>query len=324
MGSQFKHLSLSDRNVIHNMLDNGNFQKDIAIALGVNPGTISREIKRNADKGKYNPKHANELAQFRSLKKVYHKEFKGRIYKYIKKCLKNGLSPDIIAGRIKLITRQRVTIAGQTIYNWIDRDIFGVGLRKYLLYGKKGYKKASSDPQKIHKNKKRIDDMPLTARDRSRIGDYEGDSIIGARQQGAIISLAERTSRFIIAGKLKDRTKDSFSQSLRDLFSEIDNDKLKTIVFDNGSEMNNYASDAEMLGCLIYFTYPGRPWEKALVENSNRILRRYFPKKTNLNTVSHEQVLQATNEINHRPRKSLGYRTPFEVFFNLPPIAFAF
>ena len=324
MGLQFCHLSLSDRHVISNMLKNGNFQKDIAAALNVNPGTISREIKRNTLKGQYVAQHAQKQAHFRYLEKVYRKKFHPDIFKQLKDKLKAGLSPDIIAGRSRLTKDTVITASHQSIYNWIHMDFFGEGLRKFLLFGKKRYQKTSKSPQDIHKNKKRIEDMPPSARDRKRVGDFEGDSIIGAKQQGAIISLAERASRFIIAGKLENRTKEAFSESLRDLFSDIDNDKLKTIIFDNGSEMNNYESNQEMLGCDIYFTHPGRPWEKALVENSNRLIRRYFPKKTNLNDITHKQVLQAVDELNDRPRKCLDYRTAREVFYDLQPIALAF
>jgi IS30 family transposase len=188
------------------MLKNGNFQKDIAAALNVNPGTISREKKRNTINGEYDPERAQRLTHFRYLGKVYHKKFHPEIFKQVKELLKNGFSPDIVAGRSRLIKDIVITASGQTIYNWIHRDFFGEGLRKFLIFGKKGYQKSSGSSQAIHKNKKRIEDMPQFARDRSRIGDFEGDSIIGAKQQGAIISLAERTSRFMLAGKLKDRT----------------------------------------------------------------------------------------------------------------------
>ena len=160
MGLLFCHLSLSDRHVISNMLKNGNFQKDIAAALNVSPGTISREKKRNSIKGKYVPEHAQELAHFRYLGKVYRKKFHPEIFKQVKEKLKNGLSPDIIAGRSRLIKDKVITASHQTIYNWIHGNFFGEGLHKFLLFGKKGYQKSPNSSQAIHKNKKRIEDIP--------------------------------------------------------------------------------------------------------------------------------------------------------------------
>jgi len=323
MGLVFSHLKLSDRHVISNMLKDGKKESDIARALGVHPSTINREIAKNIHKNIYSPIRAQKTYEVNRKYCVYHKDWNIKIFQYVKDELKKNISPDAIAGRLKFCKDKTMRISKQTIYNWIIKNRLGEPLQKYLLFGKKRYRKSENSLKSLkNKAKKRIDQMPVSAVEGHSIGHFQGDTIHGAKQSGAIATFADVNSRYILADKMKDKTADSFSKSMQFLFSEIDNDKLKTILDDNGSEMANFESDEEMLNCKIYFTYPGRPWEKALVENSNRLLRRFFPKKMKLNNVTREMVLQAITWINNMPRKSLGYRTAYEVFHNIEPVAF--
>jgi IS30 family transposase len=296
------------------------YQKDIAAAIGFSPGTISREIKRNGGTDNYSAENAHK--QYRIRRKVSggRKSFPIELYAFVKENLKK-MSPDAIAGRLRLCNPNTTWhVSHQTIYNWVYSGWLGKGIVNFLLYGKKRYKKRGSKVNPANLAKKRIEDMPECARDRSRIGDWEGDTIIGAQQKGALITLVERKSRYILAKRLGNKSKDTFSKAMQWLFASVDN--IFTILFDNGSEMANFETDEEMLGCQIYFAHPGRPYEKPVIENSNRLLRRFFPKKTNFLEVSDESVFQAVDALNHMPRKSLSYRTAQEVFFDLQPIAF--
>jgi len=139
-----------------------------------------------------------------------------------------------------------------------------------------------------------------------------------------LITLIDRKSLYIFADVLENKMAETFSGAIRNLFADLDADRLKTLLFDNGFEMSMWRSIQEMLQTPVFFTHPGRPWEKPLIENAYRMLRRFFPKKMQLDKVSSEEVLQAVTWLNHYPRKSLNYRTPYEVFFKIKRVAFVF
>ena len=321
MRSEFRHLQLSDRTVIYNMLNHFKKNSEIAIALGVHKSTVSREIRRNSHNGFYEPLRAQKNYERKTRNAKYVKVFSDNLWVYIKKYMENGFSPDVIAGRLKFHSDPTMKVSHQSIYNWVHKKINGNTLHRHLLYGNKGYKKHNkpvSGPQK-----RRIDEMPDISRSRLRIGDFEGDLIVGSRQKGSILTLVDRMSSFILAQKLIDRSSLSLATTLRDVFSDFDNDKLKTLVFDNESGMNDYKNMEQMLQMKIYFAYPGRPWEKPIIENANRLLRRFFPKKTRLDSIDEYKVRQAVTWLNNYPRKILNYRTPFEVFYGINQVAFA-
>jgi IS30 family transposase len=297
-------------------------QVEIANAINRDPSVISRELKRNKCSLEYDAQSAQILYQNRKLSTVYRKQFNEGIFSHFKDQLKSGISPDVIAGILKMAKDKTCHVSTQTIYNWIYKERFGAGLTKFLLFGKHRYKKSGEKP--TNSDKKRVEDMPKCARNRKRLGDFEGDTIIGAKQKGALITLVDRKSLYIFADVLKNKMAETFSKALRNLFADLDMDKLKSLLFDNGTEMSMWKSIQEMLQIPVYFTHPGRPWEKPLIENANRMLRRFFPKKMQLDKVTSEDVLQAVEWLNHYPRKSLKYRTPYEVFFKIKPVAFAF
>lgn len=294
---------------------------DIAIALNVHKSTICREINRNSYKGKYEPEIAQKVYERRTKKPKYVKIFSDNLWKYVKDHLEDGFSPDAIAGRLKYHPDQLMHISHQTIYNWVHKKILGNKLSRLLLFGKKGYKKHNKPS--VGPAKRRIDEMPQKSRNRKRVGDFEGDLIIGSKHRGAILTLVDRMSSFILAGKLPDRSNFSLATTLRDLFADFENEHLKTLVFDNESGMNDYKSIEEMLQIKMYFTYPGRPWEKAIIENSNRLLRRFFPKNMRLDRLDDESISQAVKWLNNYPRKKYNYRTPIEVLAGIKQVAFA-
>lgn len=265
----FTHLQLSDRKVIYNMLRHKKKYTEIAIALNVHRSTIINEIKRNSRGKTYDPETAQRIYEARLQSVKYVKKFSPNLFDYLKEHIKGGHSPDSIAGRLKYHPDAAMHVSTQTIYNWAHQRALGNELYKHLLFGKKGYRKrADKAPDSP---KKRVEDIPTVDRERNRLGDFEGDTIVGAKQKGAILTLVDRMSLYILAGKLADRTKESFAITLQDTFSDIDNDKLKTLVFDNESAMNDFKSNEEMLNIEIFFTHPGRPWEKPIIENANRL-----------------------------------------------------
>lgn len=317
------HLNISERFVISNMLRQNKYsQSEIARALNRDRSVICRELKRNRDSSQYNPEAAQKLYYHRKLRTVYRKLFNENIFPHLREKLKGGFSPDVIAGELKSSKDKTCHVSTQTIYNWIYKERFGAGLMKYLMFGKHRYKKKSGNPS--NSGKIRVEDIPKCARNRKRLGDFEGDTIIGAGQKGALITLVDRKSMYIFADVLKNKMAETFAEAIRNLFADLDADRLKSLLFDNGTEMAMWKSIQEMLQVPVYFTHPGRPWEKPLIENANRLLRRFFPKKMKLDRVTSEDVVRAVNWLNNYPRKSLNYRTPYEVFFKIKPVAFAF
>ncbi len=158
----------------------------------------------------------------------------------------------------------------------------------------------------------------MSARNRHqkrRIGDWEGDTVIGKDQQGALVTLVERCSRYTLARRVD--SKRECGRCVIDGMLEPHKEQCHTITFDNGTEFAGHATIAAQLQAAVYFAHPYHSWERGLNENTNGLLRQYHPKKTNFKHVSQAQIHRTVHKLNHRPRKCLGYRTPHEVFFGL-------
>lgn len=164
------------------------------------------------------------------------------------------------------------------------------------------------------RNQISIDERPEIVEQRVRIGDWEGDTVIGKNHQGMLVTLAERKSRYVLAGQVRSKHAGGVTAKVNSLLRPHKH-KCHTVTFDNGKEFAKHETIAAELKADIYFAHPYRSWERGLNENSNGLLRQYFPKGMKLIEVTEEQVQWAVDRLNHRPRKVLGFRTPFEVFF---------
>ncbi len=158
-----------------------------------------------------------------------------------------------------------------------------------------------------------IADRPSIVDTRSRIGDWEADTVIGKNHQGAILTLIERKSRLYLALPIKRKTAQASRDAIIELLSPIKN-LVHTITFDNGREFNRHGEIAKQLNCNTYFAKPCHSWERESNENHNGLLRQFFPKKMKLDKITDNAVKTATDLMNNRPRKCLGFKTPFEVF----------
>lgn len=324
MRTTFRHLIISDRRVISNMKKKGWSNKQIAEAIGVHPSTISRELKRNSVNKSYCPDKAQELYEKRRQACVYRKQWHPRLWEYVVGRIKQGFSPDSIAGRLRLYCKsEKTSVSHQTIYNYIRKGWLGERIQHYLPYGRKGYMKCKNTEKRLNNtDKKRIDEMPDEFLNPTEVGHIQGDTIVGAKQKGRIATFVDITSKYIAAAKMKDGTADSFTEAKKKAFAQAGIKEVRSMLQDNGSEMANYKVEEEIFGCPIYFTFPGRPWEKALIENTNRLLRRFLPKGKPLDKVTDDFILQIVTWLNDMPRKSLNYRTAYEAFHNLEPVAF--
>jgi IS30 family transposase len=160
-----------------------------------------------------------------------------------------------------------------------------------------------------------IEQRPSIASAKTQIGHWEGDTIIGGNHLGAIATHVDKASKFLVARVMKNRTAAEMNQVSIAAFSAITSDKCRTFTFDNGKEFSKHQQMARVLGVQCYFANPYHSWERGLNEHTNGLMRQFFPKGTNFKIVKQQQVDRVVDLINHRPRKSLGYRTPHEVFW---------
>ena len=216
----YNHLNLENRDVIQKLLSKGVLQKDIAIAIGKDPSTISREKKKNTINQEYISHKAQNLTKLRHAKAN------------------------------------------------IDRG-----------------RKRNNPFKNQHNNKKSIHD---------------------------------RKSKFLIAFKIDSKHSDTFAEKIKKYFADLDNSKIRTLTLDNGSENARFKNIEEFLNCKIYFCDPHSPWQKGLNENTNGLIRQYFPKGTDFSTITQKELDEVIFLLNNRPRKILGYKTPYEVFFKKP------
>ena len=231
--------------------------------------------------------------------------------------LRLHLSPEQVSGRLKL--ERALSISPESIYQHAYRDkAQGGDLVSYLRCQKVRRKRYASGRERrgVLRNRTSIEQRPAVVDQRSRIGDWEGDTVIGKGHQGVLVTLVERKSRYTLAGQLDSRHSAGVTQAVIDLLRPH-KAQCKTLTFDNGKEFAEHEFIAQCLGAKVYFAHPYCSWERGLNENHNGLLRQFFPKQSNLLKVTQHQVDEAVHRLNHRPRKCLGYRTPHEVFFGL-------
>lgn len=312
----YSHFKISDRFTIFRMANQGKNCREIADALGRHHTAISRELKRHGGRSNYCPNSAQ--SNYARVRKrnfgtgKYHPDLR----EYILEKLKAGQSPDAIAGRLKRRGSKKWHVSHQTIYNWVRTDKFDEPAKKLLLFGKRGYVRRKNPAETpLNQLKTRVDAMPGWAKNSKKFGNWQGDTVIGAHQKGAILTTVECKSKFLVTAKLREKTKHEWATSAKNGLADFEGSKLRSLILDNGSEMNEFASLAESLQIRIFFAYPGCPWQKPLIENIHRMLRRFYPKGMPLDQLTDDELQLVTTAINDTPRKSLNYRTPREVLF---------
>ena len=315
----YKQLTCEQRYAIRILIKKNYLQKDIAAAVGVNKSTISRELKRNSGKRGYRPKQAQQKAverrQDKSPPRIAEATWnKVRLY------LKDDWSPEQISGTMKL--KERISISHEWIYQFIIKDKqTGGNLYTHLRCKSKRRKRYGSHERRgILKNRRSIEERPAIVETKERIGDWEADTIIGKAHKGAIVSLTERKTKICLIYKVERKTADLVSKAMSKLLLPL-KDIVYTITSDNGKEFALHEETAETLETDFYFAHPYASYERGLNENTNSLIRQYFPKDRDFRTITDEELIMATKKLNNRPRKTLGYLTPNEVFFENYKIA---
>jgi IS30 family transposase len=285
---------------------------EIAEVIGVDKSTVSRELKRNRGQRGYRPQQAHALASGRKQKSV--PRITTEVWAMVESLLRQDWSPEQISGRLK--KEQKVCISHEWIYQYVLKDKQAGGdLYRHLRCQKKRRKRYGKyDRRGKLPNCRSIEARPAIVSTRKRLGDWEVDTLSGRKQKQAIVTLTERKSRFTLLGKVSQRTACAVRQQVCRLLLPV-KDKVHTLTSDHGKEFADHEQIAELLQLQFYFAHPYAAWERGTNENTNGLLRQYFPKKSDLQFVANKEIEQAMSRLNFRPRKCLAFRTPFEVFF---------
>ena len=313
----YKHLTREERYQIHSLKRQGVSPGRIAAELGRNRSTISRELQRNSGTTGYKPAYAHDRAIARQRDRRNARHFSADQWTHVEGLLRLFLSPQQVSGRLKL--EKAMCISTESIYQRAYRNkAQGGDLVSYLRCQKVRRKRYASGQERRGTLAQRIgiEQRPRVVDQRSRIGDWEGDTVIGKNHQGVLVTLVERRSRYTLACQAASRHSAGVTEAVITLLRPHRR-QCHTLTFDNGKEFAEHAFMAQCLSAKVYFAHPYCSWERGLNENHNGLLRQYFPKKTNFLKVSQLEVDDAIYLLNHRPRKALGYRTPHEVFYSL-------
>ena len=314
----YTHLTEEERYQIYALAGEGFFQSEIAKELNRSTATISRELTRNKGKRGWRPKQAQTKADDRlsrrgssNVKKVC-----SSAWDYAKDKLKSEQwSPEQIAGRLALEGLE--TISHETIYQKVLEDKNSGGKLYTHLRCKKKRKKRYGSRKSARggiPNRVGIEHRPASVETREHIGHWEGDTIIGTHTKGAVIaSMVERKSRFTCLVKAENKTTEEVIKCIKQEMQPIAK-QVMTITFDNGKEFSQHDKLSKSLDASIYFARPYRSWERGLNENTNGLVRQYFPKKTSFDQITDKQLKGVVRKLNNRPRKCLHYHTPFEIF----------
>lgn len=310
----YSQLTEKQRYQIYGLKQAGKFQGEIAREIGVDRTTVCRELRRNAGEDGYAPLEAQERAMERRGEPRRPSRLTAAMADEIKAAVMTGQwSPEQIAGRRRL--EGKPTVGKTRIYRMIW-ETFDSKLQACMRHGRKkrkAYGKAErrgSIPGRVG-----IEHRPPIVEERSRLGDWEGDTVVGCQEKGAIVTLTERKSRFLVAATTRDKQACNVGGALLAAL-EPHKDRVHTLTLDNGREFAEHAFFASVLEAKVYFARPYHSWERGLNENTNGLLRQYFPKGRSLKGLTETHLQRVVDRLNNRPRKCLGYRTPKEVFFD--------
>jgi len=315
----YSQLTRERRYQIYALKKAGQNQTQIALVIGCHKSTISRELRRNCGAKGYRPHQADEMAFDRQCD-AYRSRIAWQTWQQVEQLLRQDWSPEQIAGRLKL--EQQPTVSHECIYLYVYAEKRRGGtLHQHLRSQKQqrkrysGYIRRGQIPNRIS-----IEKRPKIVARKGRFGDWEADTIVGARHKGGLLSLVERKSKLIRLRKLATKSAAEMKDHSIALLAPLAT-RVHTITVDNGKEFCDHELIAAALQAHIYFAHPYASWERGLNENTNGLVRQYFPKKYRFASITDKDVQQVEDLLNDRPRKTLGYRTPNEVFFKQRSVA---
>lgn len=318
---RYKRLEEGDRVSIQVLTKRGYSDAEIAREIGVHRSSVGRERKRNTVDGKYYYHLAQVLVEKRRREKRRRQsKLTPEIVAFVDEKLRLGWSPQQISGWMKYRQSKLPTISYERIYYHVWQDKFrGGGLYRHLRHGGRRYRRYGSRfgipdrrkgpiPDRVD-----IDQRPAIVEQKSRVGDWELDTIVGSQHRGVLVSMVERGSKFLRLALVQEPKSATVAEAIE---ASLYNDRKKvlTITMDNGWEFAKHRGFGRTLNADTFFAKPYHSWERGLNEHTNGLVRQYFPKSTDFTTVAAHEVQKVEDLLNNRPRAVLGFRTPMEVF----------
>ncbi|MDP6771587.1 MAG: IS30 family transposase [Anaerolineales bacterium] len=288
-------------------------QQAIADVIGVHQATISRELRRNKGKKGYRNKQAQKMRNKRRLLAATAYKMTPMLISTIKSKLKKKWSPDQISGW--LLRAKSIRISHESIYQYIWKNKrLGGNLFTYLRRQGKAYQsRGSSQAGRGHiKNRVSISERPSIVDEKQRIGDWEIDLVIGKSHSGALVTIVDRATSFSVSKRIDSKAADIVTAATISLLTPY-KEAVHTITADNGKEFAYHEQVTAALGAPVYFADPYSSWQRGLNENTNGLLRQWWPKGTDFKTISQQEVVHALADLNDRPRKKLNYKTPADL-----------
>ena len=314
---KYTQLTQVERYQISALLKAGHNQTEISMILGRHKSTISREIRRNTGLRGYRPKQAQRLAQERRWAKAQPRLTQA-VWADVVTLLREEWSPEQIS--LWLAEEKCVSISHEWIYHYILLDKSNGGdLYRHLRCQKQrkkrygSYSRRGQIPHQVS-----IEQRPAIVDARTRFGDWELDTVIGKNHQQALVTLVERKSRLTLIAKVARKTAANVTQAIVSLLKPLAS-WVRTLTADNGREFAGHQQIAKAIKADFYFAHPFASWERGLNENTNGLIRQYFPKGHDFRTITQHQIQMVMDKLNNRPRKCLGIKTPNQVFFGINP-----
>jgi transposase, IS30 family len=308
------HLTLEEREIVAQMYRDHRKQREIAERLKRDPGTISRELSRNRSRNGYWASKAQELADARrSQRPLTRKMERPEVARYVRERLRQYWSPDEIAGRSRrdFPRDPRRRVSRQTIYAWLHAQQ-AAGAKWYRYLRRLGRPRNPQEKRGKLPACVSIEGRPAAVDRRMRYGDWEGDTVVGRRHRGGAVTLVDRKSGYLLLGKISDRQAATVREAIVELFHPLPHGLRRTLTLDNGKEFAEHERLSQEAALDVYFAKPYCAWQRGTNENTNGLVRQFFPKGSDLARKPRQRFEKAQHLLNNRPRKRLGYRTPHE------------
>jgi IS30 family transposase len=306
------HLSIAERKRLSTLLEQGFSRAAVSRALGRAKSTITRELARNRRGWWYCPGQAQQRAERRRRQRPLKRKMDcPAIAAQVKRGLRAYHSPDQIAGRMKrLISDPERRVSARTIYRWIRQQPRGTWECYLRRYGRRKRSRESRPVAGVVE----IAGRPAEANERRVIGHWEGDTLVGPRHEGGVVTLVDRKSRYLLMARFQRRAARPVRYKLQKLLGALPPAQRRSATFDRGHEFAEHLLLTARLNLPVFFAAPYSPWQRGTCEHTNGLIRQFFPKGTPLKTVSPRRIANVAQLLNHRPRKILNYLTPSEIF----------
>lgn len=308
----YRHLTTDQRSQMAALKSTGMTQKEIGKRLRVSPGTVSRELRRNHGLLSYDGPAAQSKAEIRRAQASQKpRHLTVQVLSKIEECLKLGWSPEQIAG---VLRSNGIPVTHQSIYRHIREDRRrGGSLYTYLRHRGKRYKNKCSKGagRGSIPNRTGIEDRPEIVATKTRVGDFEGDTIIGAGHQGVLYTMVDKATKFVLIEQMKGKYAEQVPEVIQRCLARLPRTiEVKTLTLDNGKEFSKHEGITALTGLACFFARPYCSTDRGLNEHTNGLIRGYFPKGMRLDLLTKEKIQYVEDALNNRPRKVLGYRTP--------------